>query len=254
MNPDPNTVLTHDNWTEAVPHLGGYPVRSYMVLVEDYYYAPAGFYDRGDAFLFQPGWGGQDGSDPVAFRFEDRPTLGEVREHIASLLVSSYLVQDRGDAPRFHLGEEPGSVVTPCGVIPASVVFATRPDQDEDADALWDNLASVLRHIDAARALNGIAAEGPAVKAFVNWRVSTPVPSRTRAVFYARDNGGLQVVLYPRHPLHPAADNVSFIWGPDGTALGGEREEYEWGAVGLYDAIPVAPTEDDLTRAILIYA
>lgn len=92
------------------------------------------------------------------------------------------------------------------------------------------------------------------MKAFVEWRLSAPVPSRTRAVFYARDNGGLQMVFYPRHPLRPAADNVSFIWGPDGAPLGGEREEYEWGVVGLYEAIPIAPTEDDLTKAILIYA
>lgn len=253
MNPDPNTELTAENWTEAVPHLGGYPVRPYMVLVEDYY-APPGFYDRGDAFLFQPGWGGQDGDDPIAFRFEEKPTLGEVRERIASLLVSSYLVQDRGDASRFFLGDEPGSIRTPWGTIPASVVFATRLDQDEDADAPWDNLNAILGHVDAARTLNGIAAEAAPVKAFVEWRLGAPVPSRTRAVFYARDNGGLQMVFYPRHPLRPAADNVSFSWGPDGEPLGGEREEYEEGAVGLYDAIPIAPTEDDLTKAILIYA
>lgn len=245
---NPNTVLTAENWIEAVPLLGGYPVRPYMMLVEDFYYAPSGFYDRGDAFLFQPGWGGVDGNDPVLFRFEDRPTLGEVRERIASLLVSSYLVQEQDDATRFGLGDEPGSIITPWGTIPASVIFA--PSENEDADAPWDNLDALLRHVDAGRGV-----EGAAMKAFVDWRLRTPVPPRTRAVFYARDNGGLQVVLYPRHPLRPAVDNITFIWGPDGEPLGGEREEYEEGGfVGLYDAIPVAATEDDLTRAVAIYA
>lgn len=246
MNPD--TILTADNWTEAVPYLGNYPVRPYMVLVEDYYYAPPGFYDREDEFLFQPGWGGVDGNDPVLFRFEDRPTLGAVRERIASLLVSSYLVQDRGDASRFFLGDEPGSIRTPYGVIPADVLFA--PSKNEDADAPWENLNAILRHVDAGRGI-----EGAAMKAFVEWRLRTPVPTQTRAVFYARNDGGLQVVLYPRHPLRPAADNITFIWGPDGEPLGGEREEYEEGGfVGLYDAIPVPPSEDALTQAILIYA
>nr|DAM75797.1 MAG TPA: hypothetical protein [Caudoviricetes sp.] len=116
----------------------------------------------------------------------------------------------------------------------------------------WENLDAILRHVDAALGVDRIT--GDAVRAFVEWRLRIPVPARTRAVFYARDNGGLQMVFYPRHPLRPAADNVSFIWGPDGAPLGGEREEYEWGVVGLYEAIPIAPTEDDLTKAILIYA
>ena len=247
---NPNTVLTAENWIEAVPHLGGYPVRPYMVLVEDFYYAPPGFYDREDAFFFQPGWGGVDGSDPILFRFEDRPTLGEVRERIASLLVSSYLVQERDDATRFGLGDEPGSIITPWGTIPARVVFA--PSDNEDADAPGDNLDAILRHVDAALGVDRIA--GDAVGAFVEWRLSAPVPARTRAVFYPREQGGLQVVLYPRHPLRPAVDNIAFIWGPAGEPLGGEREEYEIGAVGLYDAIPVAATEAALTRAVMIYA
>lgn len=258
MNPDPNIILTAENWIGLTSCLGGYPVRPYKVLAADPYYAPPGFYEIEDeadsGFAFQPGWDGQDGDNATYFHFSDRPTVGEVRDRIASLLISSWLVQDRDDATKFALGAEPSSIVTLYGVIPASVVFATRPDQDEDADAPWDNLASVLRHVDAARTLNGIAAEAAPVKAFVDWRLRTPVPSRTRAVFYARDNGGLQVVLYPRHPLRPAADNVSFIWGSDGAPLGGEREEYEWGAVGLYEAIPIAPTESDLTKAVLIYA
>ena len=245
---NPNTVLTAENWIEAVPHLGGYPVRPYMVLVEDFYYAPPGFYDREDAFFFQPGWGGVDGSDPILFRFEDRPTLGEVRERIASLLVSSYLVQERDDATRFGLGDEPGSIITPWGTIPARVVFA--PSDNEDADAPGDNLDAILRHVDAGRGI-----EGAAMKAFVDWRLSAPVPARTRAVFYPREQGGLQVVLYPRHPLRPATDNITFTWNADGTPGGGGREEYEEGGfVGLYEAIPVPPSEDALTKAVAIYA
>ena len=246
-------IVDPSRWDEIWPLLGGYPLRPYKVLAADPYYAQPGFYWNDEVLAFQPGWDGQDGGDAVHWA-EARPTVVEVRERIASLLISSWLVQDRDDASRFFLGDEPGSIVTPYGTIPASVVFATRPDQDEDADAPWDNLNAILGHVDAARTLNGIAAEAAPVKAFVEWRLRTPVPARTRAVFYARDNGGLQMVFYPRHPLRPAADNVSFVWGPDGAPLGGEREEYEWGVVGLYDAIPIAPTEDDLTKAILIYA
>lgn len=249
---NPNMILTQDNWIEAVPYLGDYPVRPHRILNNDSYCAPAGFYEIEDeayaGFAFQPGWGGVDGEDPIYLHFSDRPTLGEVRERIASLLVSSWLVQDRGDASGFHLGGEPGSIRTPYGTIPASVVFA--PSENDDADAPWDNLDAVLRHVDAGRGI-----EGAAMKAFVQWRVGSPVPPRTRAVLYPRDNDSLQVVLYPRHPLRPAADNISFSWGPDGEPLGGEREEYEEGGfVGLYDAIPVPPSEDALTQAILIYA
>lgn len=252
---NPNTVLTAENWIEAVPYLGDYPVRPHRILNNDSYCAPAGFYEIEDevyaGFAFQPGWGGVDGEDPIYFHFTDRPALGEVRERIASLLVSSWLVQDRGDAAGFHLGDEPGSIRTPYGVIPASVVFA--PSENEDADAPWDNLDAVLRNVDAVLGVDRVT--GDAVRAFVEWRLSAPVPPRTRAVFYPREQGGLQVVLYPRHPLRPATDNVTFVWGPDGSPLGGEREEYEEGGfVGLYDAIPVPADEDALTKAVAIYA
>lgn len=46
---------------------------------------------------------------------------------------------------------------------------------------------------------------------------------------------------------------VVFLWAADGTPRGGVREEYEDGAVGLYDAIPV-PREEDLAPALRIYA
>lgn len=256
MNPNPNMTLTAENWIEAVPYIGDYPVRPYKVLAADHYCAPPGFYEIEDeidaGFAFQPGWDGQDGGDAVYFHFADRPTVGAIRERIASLLVSSWLVQDLGDGTKFFLGEEPGSIRTPYGVIPADVLFAPPSPENEDADAPWDNLDALLRHVDAALGVDRIT--GDAVRAFVDWRLRTPVPPRTRAVFYPRERGGLQVVLYPRHPLRPAADNVSFSWGPDGEPLGGEREEYEEDAVGLYDAIPVAATEDALTKAVAIYA
>ena len=147
MNSDPNMILTADNWIEAVPYIGDYPVRPHRILHNDSYYAPAGIYeieDEADAgFAFRPGWDGQDGSDAIYFHFSDRPALGEVRERIASLLVSSWLVQDRDDAPRFGLGDEPGSIRTPWGTIPAGVVFA--PSENEDADAPWENLRAALR-------------------------------------------------------------------------------------------------------------
>lgn len=244
-------IVDASRWDEIRPLLGGYPLRPYKVLAADPYYAQPGFYWNDEVLAFQPGWDGQDGGDSVHWA-DARPTVAEVRERIASLLVSSWLVQDRGDAARFFLGEEPGAIVTPYGVTPAGVLFTPPSPETEDADAPWENLDAILRHVDAALGVDRIT--GDAVRAFVDWRLRTPVPARTRAVFYARERGGLQVVLYPRTPLRPAADNIAFIWGPAGEPLGGEREEYEIGAVGLYDAIPVAATEDALTRAVMIYA
>lgn len=244
-----STTVDPSRWDEVGPLLGGEILRPYEELRRMPYYAPPGFYADDTVLAFQPGWDGQDGGDAVHWYGPNWPTVGRVREKIASLLISSWLVQDR-DESGFFLGDEPGSIVTPWGPIPARVIFARR----KGPDAPWENLNAILGHVDAARTLNGIAAEAAPVKAFVKWRLRTPVPPRTRAVFYSRDGGGLQVVLYPRHPLRPAVDNIAFIWGPAGEPLGGEREEYEIGAVGLYDAIPVAATEDALTRAVMIYA
>lgn len=243
-----STTVDPSRWDEIGPLLDGGVLRPYGELKRMPYYAPPGFYADGDVLAFQPGWDGQDGGDAVHWYGPGWPTVAEVRERIASLLISSWLVQDRDDASRFFLGDEPGSIRTPWGTVPARVIFAPRKGNDMP----WENLDVLLRHVDAALNVDGTT--GDAVKAFVEWRLSAPVPPRTRAVFYARDNGGLQMVLYPRHPLRPAADNVSFIWGPDGAPLGGEREEYEWGAVGLYDAIPVPPSADALTKAVAIYA
>ena len=247
-----NIIVDPSQWDEIRPLLDGGILRPYTELKRMPYYALPGFYADEDVLAFQPGWDGQDGCDAVHWYAPDWPTVGQVREEIASLLVSSWLVQDRGDAAGFFLGDEPGSVETPWGAVPAAIVFAPPSPENEDADAPWDNLNAILRHVDKARSVTGAAPD--AMKAFVDWRLASPVTTRTRAVFYARDNGALQVVLYPRHPLRPASDNVSFSWGPDGSPLGGEREEYEFGAVGLYDAIPIAPAEDALTRAVLIYA
>lgn len=241
-------IVDPSQWDEIGPLLDGGILRPYEELKRMPYYAPPGFYADEQVLAFQPGWDGQDGGDAVHWYGPDWPTVGRVRERIASLLVSSWLVQDRDDAGQFFLGDEPGSVETPWGVIPARVIFAPRKGNDVP----WDNLDAILRHVDAALGVDRIA--GDAVGAFIEWRLSAPVPARTRAVFYPRENGGLQVVLYPRHPLRPAADNVTFIWGADGRPLGGEREEYEWGAVGLYDAIPVPPSADALTKAVAIYA
>lgn len=245
-----STTVDPTQWDEIGPLLGGGILRPYAELKRMPYYAPPGFYADDTVLAFQPGWDGQDGADAVHWYGPGWPTVAEVRERIASLLISSWLVQDRDDANKFLLGDEPGSLEAPWGTIPARVLFARR----KGLDAPWENLNAILGHVDAARTLNGIAAEAAPVKAFVDWRLGAPVPPRTRAVFYARDNGGLQMVLYPRHPLRPASDNVSFIWGPDGAPLGGEREEYEWGVVGLYEAIPVPPSADALTKAVAIYA
>ena len=244
-----STTVDPSRWDEVGPLLDGGVLRPYGELKRMPHYAPPGFYADDTVLAFQPGWDGQDGNDAVHWYAPDWPTIDQVREKIASLLVSSWLVQDR-DESGFFLGDEPGSIVTPWGPIPARVIFA--PGKGNDMP--WENLNAILGHVDAARTLKGIAAEAAPVKAFVEWRLSAPVPPRTRAVFYSRDGGGLQVVLYPRTPLRPAADNVTFLWGADGRPLGGEREEYEWGVVGLYEAIPVPPSADALTKAVAIYA
>lgn len=249
-----NTVLNAENWTEAVPHLGGYPVRPYKVLAADHYCAPAGFYEIEDevyaGFAFQPGWDGQDGGDAVYFHFSDRPTLGEVRERIASLLVSSWLVQDRDDANAFYLGEEPGSVVTPWGTIPPYVIFAPHPLEDKDADEPWENLEVLLRCVDKARSIAGVAPA--AVKAYIGWRLGAVIPPHTDIRTHAWPDGALQIVAFPA--ANRPDDNVRFTWCAGGSPAGGEREEYEVGAFGLYDVIPVPPNADALTRAINLYA
>lgn len=141
-------VIDPSRWDEVGPLVGGYPLRPYEELREDPYGALPGFYagERNARIIlaFQPGWDGVDGGDAVHWKAESGPTVAQVREAIASLLISSWLVQDRDDAPLFRLGDEPGSIESPWGVIPARVVFARRPGDD----APWENLNEVL----AARA------------------------------------------------------------------------------------------------------
>ena len=218
MNPD--TILTADNWTEAVSLLGGYPVRPYKVLAANPYCARPGFYeieDEADAgFAFQPGWSGQDGGDAVYFHFSDRPTLGEVREAIASRLVSSWLVQDRGDAGRFFLGDEPGSIETPWGAIPAYVIFARRSTVGDDAP--WENLQAVLGDVDKALA-NG----APAAGGFVDWRLRNGVTPRVKVDIYHNLDGAIVAVFRQRENN----DVATFLWNADGSPRSGEVQEYE---------------------------
>lgn len=194
-----STTVDPSRWDEVGPLLDGGILRPYKELRRMPYYALPGFYADDTVLAFQPGW------DAVHWYGPNWPTVAEVRERIVSLLISSWIVQDRDDASRFFLGDEPGSIRTSWGTVPASVVFATRLDQDEDADAPWDNLNAILGHVDAARTLNGIAAEAAPVKAFVEWRLSAPVPPRTRAVFYARDGGGACRSTCGESPQQPGA-------------------------------------------------
>ena len=102
-----------DNWDEIGPLLDGGILRPYAELKRMPYYAPPGFYADEGVLAFQPGWDGQEGQDAVHWYGPHWPTVGQVREKIASLLVSSWLVQDRDDAGGFFLGDEPGSLETP---------------------------------------------------------------------------------------------------------------------------------------------
>lgn len=238
MNPDPNVTLTAENWIEAVPFIGDYPVRPYKVLAADHYCAPAGFYeieDGADAgFAFQPGWSGQDGGDAVYFHFSDRPTLGEVRERIASLLVSSWLVQDRGDAGRFFLGDD-GSIEAPWGIIPADVLFAPRGDID---DAPWENLNAILADVDKA-----LAKGAPPHGGYVDWRLRNTVPATIRTGFSLDPDGD-----FGAH-FTTARDGyvVVFLWAADGTPRGGVREDAS-------RAVFPVPEEADLAPALLVCA
>ena len=234
-------------WDEIGPLLGGYPLRPYKVLAADPYYAQPGFYWNDEVLAFQPGWDGQDGGDAVHWA-DARPTVAEVRERIASLLVSSWLVQDRDDAGGFFFGDEPGSIVTPWGVIPPYVIFAPRGSREDDTP--WENLEVLLRCVDKARSIAGAAPA--AVKAYIGWRLGAVIPPNTDIRTHVWPDGALQIVAFPA--ANRPDDNVCFTWCADGSPAGGEREEYEVGAFGLYDVIPVPPDADALTRAINLYA
>ena len=236
-----NLVVDPSRWDEVGLLLGGGILRPYEELRRMPYYAPPGFYADDTVLAFQPGWDGQDGNDAVHWYAPDWPTIDQVREKIASLLVSSWLVQDRGDAGGFFLGDEPGSLETPWGVIPAHVVFARRKGNDMP----WENLASVLADVDAALGAGVDPQDG-----YVGWRLRNTVPQTYRTYFSRNPlDGGVLARFTPKRDGYV----IVFLWDADGRARGGVREEYEDGAVGLYDAIPV-PGEEDLGSALQIYA
>jgi hypothetical protein len=236
MNTVENRIVDPSQWDEVGPLLGGGILRPYEELKRMPYYAPPGFYADEGVLAFQPGWDGQEGQDAVYWDGDARPTVAQVRERIASLLVSSWLVQDRGDAGRFFLGDEPGSLETPWGVIPAHVVFARRKGNDMP----WENLNAVLADVDRALEAGASPADG-----YVGWRLGNVVPETIRTDFSRNSlDGGVLARFTPKRDGYV----VVFLWAADGTPRGGVREEYEDGAV-----IPV-PTEVDLAPALRVYA
>lgn len=230
-----STAVDPSRWDEVGPLLDGGILRPYEELKRMPYYALPGFYASENVLAFQPGWDGQDGGDAVHWYGPGWPTVAEVRERIASLLLSSWLVQDRDDAGGFFLGEEPGSVGTPWGVIPARVIFARRKGND----APWENLAAVLDDVDAA-----LGAGAPEHGGYVDWRLRNAVPPGSVKTEFSRNpDGALAVVFRIRGNDW---DVPVFLWNEYSTVRGGEVQEYEpGGAVGVYDTYPL-PTEADL--------
>lgn len=225
-----STTVDPSRWDEAGPLLGGGILRPYEELRHMPYYAPPGFYADEQVLAFQPGWDGHDGNDPVHWYGPDWPTVGQVREKIASSLLSSWLVQDRDDAGGFFLGDEPGSLETPWGVIPARVIFAPRKGNDMP----WENLNALLADVDHAHANAG----------FIAWRLRNALHPRVKTEFHLNPDGALVVVF--RLWVGADYDVPVFVWNADGSPRGGEVQEYEpGGAVGVYDTYPL-PTEADL--------
>ena len=93
-----STTVDPSRWDEVSPLIGGFTLRPYAELQKDPYYALPGFYagerDGFPVLAFQPGWDGVDGEDAVHWK-APWPTVAQVREAIASSLLSSWLVQDR---------------------------------------------------------------------------------------------------------------------------------------------------------------
>ena len=231
-----NIIVDPSRWDEIGPLLDGGVLRPYGELKRMPYYAPPGFYADGDVLAFQPGWDGQDGGDAVHWYGPGWPTVAEVRERIASLLISSWLVQDRDDASRFFLGDEPGSIGSPWGLIPSYVLFARRNTVGDDAP--WENLRSILADVDAA-----LGAGAPEHGGFVGWRLRNSVPARTKMEFHLNPDGALIAVF--RFWRDASYDVPVFLWNADGTPSGGEVEEYEPdGAVGLYESYPLGNEAD----------
>ena len=227
MNTVENRIVDPAQWDEIGPLLDGGILRPYGELRRMPYYAPPGFYADDSVIAFQPGWDGQEGSDPVHWYAPDWPTVAEVREKIASLLVSSWLVQDRDDAGGFFLGDEPGSVETPWGTVPARVIFAPRKGNDMP----WENLASVLDDVDHANANAG----------FIAWRLRNALHPRVKTKFHLNPDGALVVVF---HIKGDEDDIPVFLWNKDGSPRSGQVQEYERSAY-CYEIYPL-PTEADL--------
>lgn len=235
MNTVENRIVDPSHWDEVGPLLGGGILRPYEELRHMPYYAPPGFYADDTVLVFQPGWDGQDGGDPVYWDGDARPTVAEVRERIASLLVSSWLVQDRGDANAFYLGDEPVAIVTPWGVIPPYVIFAPRGSREDDTP--WENLRAVLADVDAA-----LEAGAPPCGGFVYWRLRNGLSASVKTKFSKNLDGALAVVFRIRGNDW---DVPVFLWNEDGSPRNGEVEEYEpGGAVGLYESYPLRNEAD----------
>lgn len=222
-----STAVDPSRWDEVGPLLGGGILRPYEELRRMPYYAPPGFYADDSVIAFQPGWDGQDGNDAAHWYAPNWPTVGQVREKIASLLVSSWLVQDRDDAGGFFLAEEPGSVGTPWGIIPSYVLFAPRKGNDRP----WENLSALLADVDHAHANAG----------FIAWRLRNALHPRIGTKFHLNPDGALAVVFRIKGG---EGDVPVFLWAADGTPRGGEVQEYERDAC-IYDVYPL-PTEADL--------
>lgn len=232
-----STTVDPSRWDEVGPLSGGGILRPYEELRRMPYYAPPGFYADDSVIAFQPGWDGQDGNDAAHWYAPDWPTVGQVRERIASLLLSSWLVQDRDDAGQFFLGDEPGSVETPWGTVPARVVFAPRKGNDMP----WENLNALLADVDHAHANAG----------FISWRLRNALHPCIGTKFHLNPDGALVVVFRVRGNDY---DVPVFLWGADGSPRGGEVEEYEpGGAVGLYESYPLR-NEADLEAFLALAA
>lgn len=222
-----STTVDPSRWDEVGPLLGGGILRPYEELRYMPYYAPPGFYADEQVLAFQPGWDGQEGGEAAHWYGPNWPTVAEVREKIASLLISSWLVQDRDDANKFLLGDEPGSLEAPWGVIPACVLFAPRKCND----APWENLNAVLADVDRAHGNKG----------FIAWRLRNALHPRIGTKFCVNPDGALVVVFR----IKDGEDDVPvFLWNKDGSPRGGEVQEYERGSY-IYEVYPL-PAEADL--------
>lgn len=230
-----STTVDPSRWDEVSPLIGGFVLRSYGELRDDPYYALPGFYagDR-DGFpvlAFQPGWDGVDGEDAIHWK-APWPIVARVREAIASSLLSSWLVQDRDDALLFRLGDEPGSVETPWGVIPPYVIFARRPNPD---DAPWENLRAVLDDVDKA-----LASDAPTHGGFVDWRLRNAVAPSLKIEIHRNPDDAIVAVFRQRD----SDDTIVFLWNADGSPRDGEVQEYERGVIGLYETYPLLNEAD----------